>query len=82
MHCMGVRQCSVKGDRGSAFVSVLAEFAQIRDPRSPLIGSLVFWPPLPSSMYSSNEDSELLRFSPDIDSDLIGHVTRPQGVNQ
>jgi hypothetical protein len=32
---------SVKGDRGSAFYSVLAEAAHTRDPRGPLIGSLV-----------------------------------------
>src|ERR1700683_4013606 len=41
----GIAQDPVKGDRGSAFGYVLAEFAQTRDPRGPLIGSLRFWGP-------------------------------------
>ena len=39
----GIARDPVKGDRGSAFDYVLAEFAQTRDPRGPLIGSLVLF---------------------------------------
>jgi hypothetical protein len=38
----GLRQRSAESDGGSAFALVIAELAQIRDPRGPLIGSLVF----------------------------------------